>query len=131
MTRSGWLTNLKEKWWTNNPNKVNCDTSNSGDNSSGISVMNIFGVFLVTGGLAIVCIITLVIEFCYLEEKLCLRKYQEHHPKHPTDPQVSIVPAFDESKYNSFAQPQNSSSEKNDYDVQHHASSGKLTYSMY
>lgn len=67
--------------------------------------MNIFGVFLVIGGLLIICIVTLVIEFCYYEEKICVQKYHEHHPdKHHHDQQLNdyahgSVPSFDAVKY--------------------------------
>lgn len=35
---------LREKWWTNNPNRITCD---SNDESEGISIENIGGVFII------------------------------------------------------------------------------------
>lgn len=37
---------LREKWWTNNPNRVDCDSS---EESEGIGIENIGGVFIIIG----------------------------------------------------------------------------------
>ncbi|CAP23262.2 Protein CBR-GLR-7 [Caenorhabditis briggsae] len=61
------LETLKEKWWTDNPNKVNCPDSS--DESDGISIQNIGGVFIVIlAGIAL-SIITLAFEYYYYKRK--------------------------------------------------------------
>ncbi|CAD6185138.1 unnamed protein product [Caenorhabditis auriculariae] len=61
------LETLKEKWWTDNPNKVTCPDSS--DESDGISIQNIGGVFIVIlAGIAL-SIITLAFEYFYYKRK--------------------------------------------------------------
>ncbi|EGT30383.1 CBN-GLR-7 protein [Caenorhabditis brenneri] len=61
------LETLKEKWWTDNPNKVSCPDSS--DESDGISIQNIGGVFIVIlAGIAL-SIITLAFEYYYYKRK--------------------------------------------------------------
>uniref|UniRef100_A0A1I7TCM6 PBPe domain-containing protein n=1 Tax=Caenorhabditis tropicalis TaxID=1561998 RepID=A0A1I7TCM6_9PELO len=61
------LETLKEKWWTDNPNKVNCPDSS--DESDGISIQNIGGVFIVIlAGIAL-SIVTLAFEYYYYKRK--------------------------------------------------------------
>eukprot|EP00081_Caenorhabditis_elegans_P011196 NP_001337311.1 GLutamate Receptor family (AMPA) [Caenorhabditis elegans] len=61
------LETLKEKWWTDNPNKVSCPDSS--DESDGISIQNIGGVFIVIlAGIAL-SIVTLAFEYYYYKRK--------------------------------------------------------------
>ncbi|CAG0883411.1 unnamed protein product [Cyprideis torosa] len=57
------LESLKEKWWNQNPNKKVCDDTD--DQSDGISIYNIGGVFIVIFvGIVLACL-TLAIEYWY------------------------------------------------------------------
>lgn len=57
------LEKLKEKWWNKNKNKMDCEKPE--DQSDGISIQNIGGVFIVIFvGIGLACI-TLVFEYWY------------------------------------------------------------------
>jgi ionotropic glutamate receptor len=57
------LETLKERWWNQNPKKRVCD--NSGDDTGGISIYNIGGVFIVIFIGIVTAIITLIGEYWY------------------------------------------------------------------
>ncbi|CAB3400516.1 unnamed protein product [Caenorhabditis bovis] len=61
------LETLKEKWWTDNPNKVTCPDSS--EESDGISIQNIGGVFIVILVGIVLSIITLAFEYYYYKKK--------------------------------------------------------------
>lgn len=61
------LEDLKDKWWKNNPNKLNCPEAET--ESSGISVKNIAGVFLVILGGIVFSIVTLIFEYFCIKNK--------------------------------------------------------------
>ncbi|CAJ0595095.1 unnamed protein product [Cylicocyclus nassatus] len=70
------LETLKEKWWNNNPNKAICaDTS---DESDGISIQNIGGVFIVILGGIVISVITLCIEYFY-QRKSSVHDLENHN----------------------------------------------------
>ena len=57
------LENLKDKWWNNNPEKKKCEKAD--DQSDGISIKNIGGVFIVIFvGIGLACL-TLIFEYYY------------------------------------------------------------------
>lgn len=74
------LESLKEKWWTDNPERKNCgDPKRSGD---GISIKNIGGVFIViTVGVGLACI-TLIYEQCFGKSRRRSRTIPISIPKH-------------------------------------------------
>ncbi|KAK4002516.1 hypothetical protein OUZ56_004340 [Daphnia magna] len=73
------LETLKERWWTDNPEKKECGDTN--DQSDGISIQNIGGVFIVIFvGIFLACV-TLAIEYCYFKVK-----------RNPEDDQVISTP---------------------------------------
>lgn len=61
------MEDLKDKWWKNNPNKKNCPEVET--DSSGISVKNIAGVFLVILGGIVFSIVTLIFEYFCIRNK--------------------------------------------------------------
>ncbi|PAV77007.1 hypothetical protein WR25_00124 [Diploscapter pachys] len=61
------LETLKEKWWNNNPNKMTCPDIT--DQSDGISIENIGGVFIVIAAGIALSIITLAIEFFFYKRR--------------------------------------------------------------
>ena len=58
---------LKEKWWNENPHKVNCPSVD--DESNGISIQNIGGVFIVILAGILLSFITLIFEYMYYRKK--------------------------------------------------------------
>lgn len=58
---------MKEKWWHKNPNKKNCPDPE--DESDGISIQNIGGVFIVILAGIVLSIITLTFEYFYYRNK--------------------------------------------------------------
>uniref|UniRef100_A0A7E4W6R4 PBPe domain-containing protein n=1 Tax=Panagrellus redivivus TaxID=6233 RepID=A0A7E4W6R4_PANRE len=58
---------LKEKWWTRNPNQAKCPSYD--DESNGISINNIGGVFIVILAGIVLSFITLVFEYFYYRHK--------------------------------------------------------------
>ncbi|CAJ0583945.1 unnamed protein product, partial [Mesorhabditis spiculigera] len=79
------LETLKERWWTDNPNKVICpDVTNESD---GISIQNIGGVFIVILAGIVLSLFTLIIEYFYY------RKYRRKGlAKEDTARTVEVVP---------------------------------------
>ncbi|KAH7676143.1 CRE-GLR-7 protein [Aphelenchoides avenae] len=62
------LEQLKEKWWHQNPNRQEC--SSLEDDSSGISIQNIGGVFIaILVGIVITLVILIVEVYCYYKKK--------------------------------------------------------------
>uniref|UniRef100_A0A914WBL6 Uncharacterized protein n=1 Tax=Plectus sambesii TaxID=2011161 RepID=A0A914WBL6_9BILA len=61
------LESLKEKWWHKNPNKKECPDPE--DESDGISIQNIGGVFIVILAGIVLSIITLTFEYFYYRNK--------------------------------------------------------------
>lgn len=61
------LEKLKDRWWKYNPAKKNCDLEN--DQSDGISIHNIGGVFLVIFVGIIFACFTLAIEYWYYRHR--------------------------------------------------------------
>ncbi|CAI2356710.1 unnamed protein product [Caenorhabditis sp. 36 PRJEB53466] len=70
------LETLKEKWWTDNPNKVTCPDSS--DESDGISIQNIGGVFIVILAGIGLSIVTLAFEYYYYKRKARLAAEKEN-----------------------------------------------------
>lgn len=65
------LERLKEKWWNNNPEKKNCEQVE--DQSDGISIQNIGGVFIVIFvGIGLACI-TLAFEYWWYKYRKGVR----------------------------------------------------------
>lgn len=61
------LEQLKTRWWTKNPEKKTCDKEN--DQSEGISIQNIGGVFIVIFvGIALACV-TLAFEYWWYRHR--------------------------------------------------------------
>lgn len=80
---------LKEKWWNNNPNKKDCPKAE--DESDGISIQNIGGVFIVIlVGIAL-SIVTLAFEYWSLlppprtMELACALRYYKDKPRKGLD----------------------------------------------
>lgn len=58
---------LREKWWTNNPNRLQCNTN---QDSEGISIDNIGGVFVIIFVGVIISFLALAFEQCYYKNKM-------------------------------------------------------------
>nr|QHA94732.1 ionotropic receptor 25a [Pardosa pseudoannulata] len=82
------LEGLKEKWWNKNPAKVECDDSEQ--QSDGISIANIGGVFIVIFIGVVLAVITLGIEYLFYKKRkqrntrvVTVEKYpNERHRRH-------------------------------------------------
>ncbi|GFU11746.1 ionotropic receptor 25a [Nephila pilipes] len=61
------LEGLKEKWWNKNPAKKECDDSSQ--QSDGISIANIGGVFIVIFIGVVLAVLTLIIEYFLYKKK--------------------------------------------------------------
>ncbi|PRD31656.1 UNVERIFIED_CONTAM: Ir25a [Trichonephila clavipes] len=61
------LEGLKEKWWNKNPAKKDCDDSEQ--QSDGISIANIGGVFIVIFIGVILAVLTLIVEYFLYRKK--------------------------------------------------------------
>ncbi|KAH7695352.1 CBN-GLR-7 protein [Aphelenchoides avenae] len=61
------LEQLKEKWWHQNPKRQECP--NAEDDSTGISIQNIGGVFIVILAGIVISLIILVFEYFYYKKK--------------------------------------------------------------
>ena len=66
------LETLKDKWWNENPNAAKCP--NSDDESNGISIQNIGGVFIIILAGIVLSFITLIFEYLYYKRKRNHRK---------------------------------------------------------
>lgn len=65
------LERLKEKWWNKNPERIDCDKVD--DQSDGISIQNIGGVFIVIFvGIGLACI-TLAFEYWWYKYRKGVR----------------------------------------------------------
>lgn len=60
------LESLKEKWWSNNPEKADCEDPKKA--SDGISIRNIGGVFIVISVGVVLACITLIWEHCIVKK---------------------------------------------------------------
>ena len=58
---------LKERWWTNNPQKKICTNEDEDTGSGGISINNIGGVFIIIFGGIFLAVLTLTLEFTILK----------------------------------------------------------------
>ncbi|KAL6266796.1 hypothetical protein P5V15_003627 [Pogonomyrmex californicus] len=81
------LEKLKDKWWKHNPAKKNCDLENN--QSDGISIHNIGGVFLVIFVGIIFACFTLAFEYWYYRHRA---KVNELHSTTPPKMMKSIKP---------------------------------------
>jgi ionotropic glutamate receptor len=61
------LETLKEKWWHQNPKRQECQTAE--DDSTGISIQNIGGVFIVILAGILLSLVILLFEFLYYKKK--------------------------------------------------------------
>lgn len=73
------LEKLKDKWWKHNPVKKNCDLENN--QSDGISIHNIGGVFLVIFVGIIFACLTLALEYWYYRHRAKVNELQTTPPK--------------------------------------------------
>lgn len=72
------LEKLKDKWWKHNPVKKNCDLEN--DQSDGISIHNIGGVFLVIFVGIIFACLTLAFEYWYYRHRTKVSELNQTTP---------------------------------------------------
>ena len=86
------LEGMKERWWNQNPYRQNCDAEE--EDTGGISIHNIGGVFIVIFVGIFMALITLAIEYWYYKNKTPTRVGSA------TDPLK--VKEFDDSKKNKW-----------------------------
>ncbi|XP_018327272.1 ionotropic receptor 25a [Agrilus planipennis] len=95
------LERLKEKWWTNNPKAKKCKKQD--DQSDGISIQNIGGVFIVIFvGIGLACI-TLAFEYWWYKYRKNAKiiNVQETNPKKPhQQTKIKVKEHADTSKLN-------------------------------
>lgn len=81
------LEKLKDKWWKHNPVKKNCDTET--EQSDGISIYNIGGVFLVIFVGIVFASFTLAFEYWYYRHRARVNELQQATP-----PKMKITKAI-------------------------------------
>uniref|UniRef100_A0AC34GQT2 Uncharacterized protein n=1 Tax=Panagrolaimus sp. ES5 TaxID=591445 RepID=A0AC34GQT2_9BILA len=74
---------LKEKWWNDNPHKVKCPDVD--DESNGISIQNIGGVFIVILAGIVLSFITLIFEYMYYKRKGHKNLLKRTNARHSTE----------------------------------------------
>ncbi|XP_050463521.1 ionotropic receptor 25a [Cataglyphis hispanica] len=92
------LEKLKDRWWKHNPAQKNCDLEN--DQSDGISIHNIGGVFLVIFvGIVFACF-TLAFEYWYYRYRTKVRELRKD-----TSPKTKMMKTIKPIKFNLYPAP--------------------------